>query len=363
MLYTVRYGDSLSSIAQTHHISPAALSTINQMDPHIKPVPGQSLIIPDDNKPYRNITVHGSALPGTGDMAFLCAAPHLTYVSIRSGRFLSDGSIIGINDHSLIRRAYGFSTAPLFTVTNQRQGGEYSGEILHKLLCDDTAKAAFCNNLIDHLSCRNYRGANIDFSRVYPEDAPAYAGFIEDLAHALHGSSLALFVTVHGQSDILCVPGGSADNVIILPCSKDHAYGPPKAAGPIDDMEESIKSAVSAIPSGKILLGIPTYGCNWALPYRGGIARTVYLGEAPALAYSHFADIRYDDTVQAPHFSYYDSAGTEHMVWFHDPRSISVRLELAEKYRLGGVSWGNIAPPYRPGWTVLADRYTPDKIL
>ena len=166
MLYTVRYGDSLNSVARAHRVSPAELSSINQLDPHIKPVPGQSLIIPDDNEPSKPIAIHGSVLPGTGDMAFLCAAPYLTYVSVRSGRFLPDGSIIGINDHSLIRRAYGFSTAPLLTVTNQRQGGEYSGELLHGLLQSEGAKAAFSDKLTAYLSCRNYKGVNLDFSSI-----------------------------------------------------------------------------------------------------------------------------------------------------------------------------------------------------
>lgn len=363
MLYTVRYGDSLNSVARAHRVSPAELSSINQLDPHIKPVPGQSLIIPDDNEPSKPIAIHGSVLPGTGDMAFLCAAPYLTYVSVRSGRFLPDGSIIGINDHSLIRRAYGFSTAPLLTVTNQRQGGEYSGELLHGLLQSEGAKAAFSDKLTAYLSCRNYKGVNLDFSSIYPEDASPYAAFAAELAGKLHDSGFVLFITVHGRPEVLRRLDSGPDRVIILPWAKDHAYGPPCPAGPMDNAEECIKAAAASIPSDRILLGIPSFGCNWALPYRGGIARPVYLCEAPTLAHSHFADIRYDEALQAPHFSYYDSAGTEHMVWFHDPRSISARLDLAEKYGLGGISWGNIAPPYRPGWTIVADRYKPDKIL
>lgn len=363
MLYTVRYGDSLSSIAEAHRLSPASLSTLNQLDPHIKPVVGQSLIIPDDNKPSRSITVHGRALPGTGDLALMSAAPYLTYTSICSGRFLTDGSIIMPNDRSIIRRAYSFGTAPLLTLTNQREGGEYSGSVLHTLLCDSDAKDTLMDNIINHLSYRDYRGVNIDFARMYPEDTEAYSCFIRKLSDALHERELVLIVTVSGINDTLPAIGGCADSVIILPSGRDHAYCPPAAICPINEMQDVLEHATCVISSNKILMGMPSYGCNWMLPYHGGIARTVYLCEAPTLAFNHFADIRYDDTVQAPHFSYYDSAGNEHIVWFHDPRSISVRLELVEKYGLGGISWGNIAPPYRPGWMCLTEKFDTNKIL
>lgn len=362
MLYTVRYGDSLSSVAEAHHLSPASLSTLNQLDPHTKPVVGQALIIPEDSKPLGSIIVHGCTLPGTGDPALLSAAPYLTYTSVCSGRFLADGSIIGLNDLSLIRRAYSFGTVPLLTITNQRQGGAYSGSMLHALLENEEAKSAFMDNLINHLTCRDYRGANMDFARMYPEDTQAYSCFIRQLSDALHERELVLFVTVSELSDILPSIGSCADNVIILPCGRDHAYGPPSPVCPINQMQDVLEQAAGVIPSDKILIGMPSYGCNWTLPYHGGIARTVYLCEAPTLAFNHFADIRYDHTVQAPHFSYYDSAGTEHIVWFHDPRSISARLELVEKYDLGGISWGNIAPPYRPGWICLSDKFDIVKI-
>ncbi len=357
MLYTVRYGDSLSSVAEAHRISPASLSTLNQLDPHTKPVVGQTLMIPEDSTPSQSITVHGCIHPGTGDPALLCVAPYLTYTSICSGSFLVDGTIIGLNDHSLIRRTYSFDTVPLLTMTNRRQGGTYSGSMLHALFESEKSTATFINNIISHLTCRDYRGINIDFDKVYPEDTQAYSCFIRRLSDALHERELVLFVTVSGLRDTLPAIGECADNVIILSCGRDHAYRPPAAIYPINEMQDVLKQATGVIPSGKILMGMPSYGCNWAIPYHGSMARTVYLCEAPALAFNHFADIRYDHAVQAPHFSYYDSAGTEHIVWFHDPRSISARLDMVQKYDLGGISWGNIAPAYRPGWICLTDKF------
>lgn len=362
MLYTVRYGDTLNSIAAAHNTTPASLCALNQMDRHIKPVAGQSLIISDENRPVRAAVIHGCTMPNIGDSALICAAPYLTYVSVCSCRIQTDGSIIPPNDCSVTSRAHSMGTAPLLHITNQRQGSEFSGSLLHDFLCCDEAKASFTEMLLQYLYHRGYYGINIEFDNMLPGDASLCSALIHSLSDIFKHHQLKLFITISDIHPLLSHVCDCADG-IILPCRRDHAVQPPSPLCPIDEMRQSIKQAASMCKAEKLLLGLPYYGCNWTLPYQGSIARTIYPCETPALAYNHFADIRYDDTVQAPYFSYYDSAGTEHTVWFHDPRSIYARLELAEEYRLGGISLGNIAPPYRPGWITVADMYSPYKLL
>ena len=363
MLYTVRYGDSLSSIAQAHHISPTALSTVNQLDPHIKPVVGQSLIIPDENKPAHSAFIHGCVMPNSGDAVLPGAAPYLSYISVYSCRIQSDGSIIPPNDQSLTSRAHSLDIATLLHITNQRQGGEFSGSLLHAFIHNDEAKASFAEMLLQYLCHRNYKGVNIEFDCIYPEDIQACSDFIRHLGKIFSNHQLKLFISTSDICGLLPSIYDCTDRIIILPELRYPAAKPPAPICPIEEMRKSIEQALEICKAEKLILALPYYGCNWSLPYHGGIARTVYLNEIPSLAYNHYADIRYDDTVQAPHFSYYDSAGTEHIVWFHDSRSIFARIKLAEEYHLGGISLGNIAPPYRPGWITVADMYSPRKEL
>ena len=363
MLYTVRYGDTIALIAAAHHIPPSSLYTINQMDPHIKSVPGQSIIIPDKSSPIRSVIIHGCNMPNVGDTALSYAAAYLTYVSICSCRIQSDGSIIPPNDHSLTSRAHSLGISPLLHITNQRQGGEFSGSLLHAFIHNDEAKASFAEMLLQYLCHRNYKGVNIEFDCIYPEDNQACSDFIRHLGKILSNHQLKLIISISDISGMLPSINDCADRIIILPKLRYHAALSPAPICPIEEMRKSIEQALEICKAEKLILALPYYGCNWSLPYHGGIARTVYLNEIPSLAYNHFADIRYDDTVQAPYFSYYDSAGTEHIVWFHDPRSMSARVKLAEEYHLGGISLGNIAPPYRPGWITVADMYSPRKEL
>ena len=363
MLYTVRYGDSLSSIAQAHHISPAALSTVNQLDPHIKPVVGQSLIIPDENKPAHSAVIHGCVMPNSGDAVLPGAAPYLSYISVYSCRIQSDGSIIPPKDCSLTSRAHSLGISPLLNITNQRQGGEYSGSLLHDFIRSDEAKAAFMEMLLQYLYHRDYRGISFEFDCIYPDDIQACSDFFHRTDEILRNHQLKLFVSTSDITGLFPHICDCADCIIILPNLRHHAALSPTPICPIDGTKQALEQAAAVCKTEKLILGLPHCGFNWTLPYRGTMARTVYLSEIPSLAYNHYADIRYDDTVQAPCFSYYDSAGTEHIVWFHDPRSISARVKLAEEYHLGGISLGNIAPPYRPGWITVADMYSPRKEL
>ena len=363
MLYTVRYGDSLSSIAQAHHISPAALSTVNQLDPHIKPVVGQSLIIPDENKPAHSAVIHGCVMPNSGDAVLPGAAPYLSYISVYSCRIQSDGSIIPPKDCSLTSRAHSLGISPLLNITNQRQGGEYSGSLLHDFIHSDEAKAAFMEMLLQYLYHRDYRGISFEFDCIYPDDIQACSDFFHRTDEILRNHQLKLFVSTSDITGLFPHICDCADCIIILPNLRHHAALSPTPICPIDGTKQALEQAAAVCKTEKLILGLPHCGFNWTLPYRGTMARTVYLSEIPSLAYNHYADIRYDDTVQTPYFSYYDSAGTEHIVWFHDPRSISARVKLAEEYHLGGISLGNIAPPYRPGWITVADMYSPRKEL
>jgi len=357
MLYTVKYGDSLISIAAAHHISPADLSAFNQLDPHTKPVIGQTLIIPDKSKPKRKIIVHGPVLPIMGEAVLSNIAPYLTYATVCSAHVLSDGSIDFPDDASIIRHAVDAGIAPLLTLSDKCKAA------LHNMLPDKEAESSPLNLLIRHLINRGYWGVNLDISSVCTQDISAYSAFICTLSSALRKHDLALLISVYQSENMLCTPLECADYAIILPWEREPAGKPPAPVCPFDEVRKMIEQTAGTLPSERILLGIPSIGYNWKLSCQSGTLHAVYLNQAPILAYNNFADILYDDTAQAPHFSYYDSAGSQHMVWFHDPRSISARLDMVEEYGLGGISFQNTAPLYRPGWLCLSEKHGTYKLI
>lgn len=372
-IYTVKPGDTLFDIAQKNGVTISALVAANQLsDPYKLPV-GLALVIPGQSIRERSIVVNGYAFPGISDIALLGALQYLTYLSVFSAKTRIDGTITELNDTALIRKCYVNGVAPVLTLTNQRESGGFSGDIAHAVIADEEVKTKLIQNVMEYLDRRNYFGLNIDFEYVREEDRTLYTQFLLDFAAALrrvgYGFSVALAPKIsQEQSGLLYTAhdygavGSIADKVIIMTYEWGYTYGEPMAVAPIDKVRQVLDYAVMEMPPEKILMGMANYGYSWTLPYKKGTAaRPLSLSEIPQTAYSQYADIRFDDTAQSPFFRYYDSAGTEHIAWFEDPRSIEAKLKLVSEYGLGGVSYWNINTLYRPNWAVLSGMYGIEK--
>ena len=374
-IYTVKPGDTLFDIAQKNGVTISALVAANQLsDPYKLPV-GLALVIPGQSIRERSIVVNGYAFPGISDIALLGVLQYLTYLSVFSAKTRIDGTITELNDTALIRKCYVNGVAPVLTLTNQRESGGFSGDIAHAVIADEEVKTKLIQNVMEYLDRRNYFGLNIDFEYVREEDRTLYTQFLLDFAAALRRVGYSLSVALapkisQEQSGLLYTAhdygavGSIADKVIIMTYEWGYTYGEPMAVAPIDKVRQVLDYAVMEMPPEKILMGMANYGYSWTLPYKKGTAaRPLSLSEIPQTAYSQYADIRFDDTAQSPFFRYYDSAGTEHIAWFEDPRSIEAKLKLVSEYGLGGVSYWNINTLYRPNWAVLSGMYGIEKVF
>lgn len=374
-IYTVKPGDTLFDIAQKNGVTISALVAANQLsDPYKLPV-GLALVISGQSIRERSIVVNGYAFPGISDIALLGALQYLTYLSVFSAKTRIDGTITELNDTALIRKCYVNGVAPVLTLTNQRESGGFSGDIAHAVIADEEVKTKLIQNVMEYLDRRNYFGLNIDFEYVREEDRTLYTQFLLDFAAALRRVGYSFSVAIapkisQEQSGLLYTAhdygavGSIADKVIIMTYEWGYTYGEPMAVAPIDKVRQVLDYAVMEMPPEKILMGMANYGYSWTLPYKKGTAaRPLSLSEIPQTAYSQYADIRFDDTAQSPFFRYYDSAGTEHIAWFEDTRSIEAKLKLVSEYGLGGVSYWNINTLYRPNWAVLSGMYGIEKVF
>jgi spore germination protein len=136
--------------------------------------------------------------------------------------------------------------------------------------------------------------------------------------------------------------------------------GPPLPVSPIQNVEEVIRFAASQIPPHKVMMGMNLYGYDWTLPYVAGgkFARSISPQRAVEIALENNAEIQYDTTQQAPHFTYYDRQGKQHIVWFEDARSVRARYELIQKYGLRGPSYWVLGNDFPQNWLVLSDMFT-----
>lgn len=375
-LHTVGPGESLFSIARRYGTT---VESIRSANPDVTRPEGlqigQRLVIPLVTPKLGNIDVNGYAFPNISMNVLEDTLPHLTYLSIFSYEVRPDGSLASINDMPLIQAAYQRSVAPLMVITNIEEGGSFSSELASTILNSEALQNTVLDNVVETLNSKNYFGLDIDFEYIYPQDRTAYNRFVQRtvervrplgytittaLAPKLSGEQQGLLYEAHDYA----FHGQMVDHIILMTYEWGYTYGPAQAVSPIDQVERVLQYAVSVIPPEKILMGMPNYGYDWTLPFvEGSAARTLTLNGAIELAQRVNARIEYDEKVQAPFFTYYDSSRRQHIVWFDDPRSIDARLRLVDKYNLGGVSYWTINSFYRQNWIILESLYNVNKVI
>ncbi len=375
-VYTVRAGDTLYSIAQSYGVTVLELIQNNpELIENGVLRPGQQLTVAFQGGKRRSIAVKGYAYPTIRREVLRRALPYLTYLSVFSYGFTESGELIPADDRRLIAAAWEFGAAPILVFTSLDESGGFSTARASRLFSDAALQETVLNNLLSAMRERGYMGLEMDFEYIAPDDAQGYQAFLRravevmgpngytvsaDLAPKTRADQPGLLYEAHDYPAI----GSIVDRVLLMTYEWGYTYGPPMAVAPVDQVEKVVRYAVSAIDPGKILMGVPNYGYDWALPYEQGISRAENIGNQGAVlrAARYGAEIEFDETAQSP-FYYYYSGGTRHVVWFEDVRSIDAKLRLADRYGVLGVGYWNIMRAFAQNWALLAARYSIAKVI
>ncbi|MDD4688642.1 MAG: glycosyl hydrolase family 18 protein [Eubacteriales bacterium] len=374
--YIVQPGDTLYSIAKKYRISVQQLAAANPQTTNPARISvGEVISVPTADNITRSIDVNGYAYPNISEATLNLTLPHLTYISIFSYLVNADGSLSEVADEQVIGTARASRVAPLMVITNIQDGKGFSSDIAHQILTDENVQNTLVADIIKTLENKNYYGLDVDFEYIYPYDRNSYTQFVRRMAETLrplgYTVSVALAPKISGTQQGLLYEahdygaiGRIADRIIIMTYEWGYTYGPPRAVSPVNEVERVLRYAVSVIPSRKILMGMPNYGYDWTLPYvPGTAARSLSNNAAVRLAAEVGAEIKYDETAKAPYYNYYDSEGKEHIVWFEDARSVKAKLDLVNKYNLGGISVWTITSFFPQLWLVLSSMFGVNKVL
>ena len=368
--YQTKEGDTLPDIALRYNTTPEMIADDNQLNVN-NIVPGQILIIRSEEK--RKIIVNGYIYPNINIDVLYASLPFLSFLSIFSYHITEEGNLMSLNDNTLIKMALDQEVAPFVSITNMNENG-FDTELIHKVLNDDNIQNNLIENILNLINSKNYYGVNIDFEYIMPNDKEQYNNFIRKISKILHSNNYLLSTslapkTYKNQPGTLyeahdySLHGRYADFIILMTYEWGYSYGPPMAVAPLNKIEQVLEYAITEIPSHKILMGIPNYGYDWNLPYiKGTRAKSLSNSVAIQLAMAKKAPIEFDDTAMTPYFHYYDENG-EHVVWFEDARSIEAKLNLVNKYNLGGVSYWNINNIFNQNYLVLDSMFNITKVV
>ena len=411
LLYTVQPGDQLPALASRFGVSLERLRSDNGLEVHQPLVPGQALVVLRPTRIYRVkpggtlwgiaretgiplrrllqnnptlaqghalqpgetlalalegegreiLPLGGYAYPHMAQGILRQALPFLTDLSVFAYGFREDGTLVTPEGGGLLEEAAHFGLRAMLVLTSMDDSGNFSAQRAARLFQEEALQDRVLMSLVDTMLEKGYQGLDVDFEYIDPGDRQAFLTFLGNARDRLHQVGLLLHVdlapkTSADQSGLLYEAhdynaiGAIADRVLLMTYEWGYAYGPPMAVAPLPQVTQVVDYALTEIPPGKILLGIPNYGYDWTLPRDPG-RRAVTLGnqEAVRLAAQAGAEIRFDASAQAPTFSYVQ-AGEQHTVWFEDARSIQAKLHLALSRNLGGAAYWNLLRPFAQNW-------------
>lgn len=230
---------------------------------------------------------------------------------------------------------------------------DFDRELSTKVLNSSTARANAVNNLIQY--AKNYKldGINVDFENMYAKDKDLFTQFVKELYAKTKplGITLSVDVTVIVSNSTwsACYDRKALAQVsdyIALMAYDQHWAGSP-ISGSVSQLkwvEDHVKKVLLEVPKEKLLLGMPFYTRIWEekLDASNNLvvsSRAVSMEYAEKLVAENNASKTWD-AVSGQYFATYKKDGTTVKIWLEDESSITLRVNLANKYGLAGVaSW------------------------
>lgn len=372
-VYTVQPGDTFFTIARKAFVT---LQQLRNANPSINPStlqPGMKINIPKISKYIAETLGYYVPESPEADRALVNDfGPYLTYIALFEYHFANKGEIVNdLNDSVAIQTAWSRRVTPLATITNLIPEG-FSPELTHQVLNNPTARTNLVNNIYDLVTRKGYGGVNIDLERIQEEDRDLYTGFLRQMKDILNPAGLLLTIALPAKTeeDIPWLKGydfggigAIVDRMFIMAYDWHHAGGEPGPTAPILEVRNSIEYAIGKLNNKKIILGVPLYGYNWAIPYSPGIVATALSSQvAVETAMKYQAPIQYSVEYQSPFFRYYDEQGQQHEAWFEDVRSMGEKMRLAREYGLQGIGAWQLSLNFPQGVWLLTNFFRIKKV-
>ncbi len=377
LIHTIEEGETLTSIAQLYGV------TVNRILQNNPWVASQEVLIAEDTLviefeeegQLRNAIINGYCYPFINRDTLRKTLPFLTYLSIFTYGFTPQGDLVTIDDEELISIAEEFGVGPVMMLAPMAPDQSFDPQIAHEMFMNPEGQSTLIDNIVINMNEKGYVGLDIDFEYILPEDTNLFIQFIADtearlneagfftmaaLAPKTSGDMEGLLYEAHDYPAI----GAIVDYALLMTYEWGYLFGPPMATSPIQSVAQVLEYGVSVIPNDKILMGVPNYSYDWALPFIQGETQAEALSNQESLlrASQVGAVIEFDEESQSPFYSYTDENGVEHIVWFDDVRSMNSKLRLIMEFDLAGAGVWQIMNFFPGLWMVINSIYEVEKI-
>lgn len=231
---------------------------------------------------------------------------------------------------------------------------KFDSAMTNKLLNDSSARAKFINSLISAAKKNKLDGLNIDFENMYTKDKNMFTQFMGELSKQTKANGLVLSVDV---STIVANSNWSESfdraalskvvDYVALMAYDQHWEGSP-VSGSVAQLvwvEQSLKQVLKEVPNEKLLLAVPFYTRLWKETYVNGssnpvVSSTAISMEVAERTIAENKATKIWDDASGQYYATYKKDNATYKIWLEDERSIKLKAELVNKYKLAGIaSW------------------------
>ena len=223
---------------------------------------------------------------------------------------------------------------------------EYKDSIdMYEILSSTSTRATLINGLIAEVQAYGIDGINVDLEQISMDCGEHYIQFIRELSIPCREHGIVLSVDNYvptGYTDHYDreEQGVVADYVIIMGYDEHYAGSPTAGSvASIDFVEEGIERTVAQVPAGKVINAVPFYTRIWETTSDSISSQAVGMDMAEEYVANHNIAVEWDEAT-CQNYGEYTSGDTLYQVWLEDEESIRVKLNIMQKYGIGGVaSW------------------------
>lgn len=210
-------------------------------------------------------------------------------------------------------------------------------------LSNRTSREHLIQKLIEEAARVGLDGINVDFETLTQEEAPHFIQFIRELSISCRKNNLVLsiddpvpqFTSFYNRKE----QGIVADYVIIMGYD-EHTDGIEKAGSvaSLPFVEEGIQQTLKEVPKNKVINGVPFYTRLWFTDNAGTVTSEIMGMDQADKIVAEMGMEKYWNKEVSQNYAELATDNGLYQIWLEDEQSLDAKMQLIQKYELGGVA-------------------------
>ena len=231
---------------------------------------------------------------------------------------------------------------------------KWEADLLTRSVGDEDSRQKLIAALTEFVDQNKFAGICVDFEEVAKDVHPNLLRFMQELHAAFQSRGWVVVQAVpfdNQEWNPFYKGYAAASDYLVLMAYDEHFAN--KAYGSIASQgwyEQLLAKRMAELNPSKTIIALGNYGYDWT---EGQNADEVSFQEAVIHAYESDAKIEYDPATGNPHYDYYESDDSHHIVWFLDGVTAFNQMRAASGYQPAGFALWRLGSEDPSVWSVF----------